>query len=264
MTTKQSQAVEVREIAIDSIRDDPLPDVSVVAHDAAMLQILGRIVELFGQARPVIVAPQKGIAQQRYRLVGGMDIFLAVRDIGYKQVLAWVTELSDYDAAMQFYRCELLRLDLSWENQARCLLALQELYRQRHYFQPSLHALGILSGLESSRIRDLLHGIALLQRYNLGDGTIPFPTLLRSIRPSYPEALQKELVRGLVEEEWTRRRATSYAVDKLWGGLREEGAARNPEIDSVVGVSLLSVEDTRTARTARGAAFVPSAFAGGR
>ena len=265
MVNKESKSTGAREIAIDSIRYDLLPGTSVAACDEGMLKILGRIIRRLGQPRPLTVTPEKGAAQHRYRLIGGMDVFLAVRDLGQRDVLARIVELSEYKAAVQFYRCELLRLDLSWENQARSLLALHDLYRKRQYFSPSLPTLGALSGLPMSRIRDLLHGIALLKSHNLSDGTIPFPTLLRPIRTTYPEALQKEIIRGLVEEGWTRRSATDYAAGRLTVGVSDMGKAVEREIPpNLVDVSLPRPGHERVFQPTEDAGLALGTMGGGR
>ncbi len=229
MVDGESKPAAGREITVDSIRYDSLPGTSLAACDEAMLKILGRIIKRFGQPRPVIVAPEKGAARHDYGLIAGIDVFLAVRDLGQRGVLARIADLDEYRAAVQFYRYELLRLDLSWENQARYLLALHDLYRARQYFSPSVPTLSALSGLPMARIRDLLHGITLLKGHNLSDGTIPFPTLLRPIRTAYPEILQKEVIRGLVEEGWTRRRATEYAAERLTVEVSDLGTAMERE-----------------------------------
>ena len=261
MVKKESEFAEVREIAIDLIRHDSLPGTSLAACDQAMLKILGRIIQRFGQMRPLLVSPDRDAAQHRYRLIGSVDVFLAVRELGRKEVQARIANLSEYNASVQFYRSELLRLDLSWENQARYLLALEDLYRERRFFSPSLPTLSALSGLPMSRIRDLLHGITILKSHGLSDGTIPFPTLLRPIRPTYPEALQKEMIRGLVEERWTRRRAMECAAERLTVGISDAGKAmdRKLQID-LVDVSLpipwdgrgLQARDARLALVAAG------------
>lgn len=231
----ESKPMAGREIPLDSIRYDSLPGISLATYDEAMLKILGRIIRRFGRPRPVTVEPEKWAARPSYRLIAGIDVFLAVRGLGNRGVLARIADLDEYRAAVQFYRYELLRLDISWENQARYLLVLEDLYRERHFFSPSLPALSALSGLPTSRIRDLLHGIALLKSHNLSDGTIPFPTLLRPIRTTYPEALQKEMIRGLVEEGWTRRRAMKCAAERLTVGISDAGKVmdRKLQIDLV-------------------------------
>lgn len=211
----RSEATDITEVPIGSVRDDLLPHPPLVRYDKSMIRILGRILQVVGQPRPVIVRPRSSPQRQGYRLVGNADIFLAAKALRLDRVLARIEELTDYEARVRFYCCELLRLDLSWENQARCLLALEEAYRERHYLPPSVATLASLSGLTRSRTRDLLHGIALLRRHNLEDGTIPFPTLLRSVREAYPEAIQRELIRGLAKGQWTRRRANGYAAVRL-------------------------------------------------
>ncbi len=95
MIDKESRSAEAREIAIDSIRYNPMPGTSLAACDEAMLKILGRIIRRFGQPRPVIVALEKGASRYDYRLVGGMDIFLAVRDLGQREVLARPADLDE-------------------------------------------------------------------------------------------------------------------------------------------------------------------------
>ncbi|MDA8188235.1 MAG: hypothetical protein M0T85_08850 [Dehalococcoidales bacterium] len=267
MAKKESKSAEIREIAIDSIRYDSLPGTYIVACDEAMLKILGRLIRRFGQPRPLIVSPEEVAAQYRYRLVGGMDIFLAVRALGQRGVLARIAKLDEYKATVQFYRYELMRLDLSWENQARYLLALHELYRERQYFPPSLPTLSALSGVPMSRIRDLLHGIELLKSHNLSDGTIPFPTLLRPIRTTYPEALQKEMIRGLVEEGWTRRRATEYAAERLTVGSNDAGKAKAMDREfhlNLVDVSLTRSGNEHLLQPARNARLALTAAGGGR
>ncbi|TAK36115.1 MAG: hypothetical protein EPO21_03975 [Chloroflexota bacterium] len=209
----QARSAQAQEISIEHIRRDT-PKPPVAEYDKGMIRMLARVLKVLGQPRPLIVKPQKG-NQLKYRIVGGMDILLGAIALGWKNVSAQVIDLDDHEAAMQFYRAELLRLDLSWEDQARCVLAIQDLYHERHPLPPSLATLSTLSGLSPSRTRDLLHGITLLKKHRLSDGTIPFPTLLRSVRLTYPEAMQRELIRGLVDEEWTRRRATSHATSRI-------------------------------------------------
>lgn len=207
-----SESVQAQEVPISAIHRET-PRTPVADYDKAMIRILARVLKVLGQPRPLIVTPLKG-QQQAYRIVGGIDILLAAIALGCKNLLAQVIELNDYEAAVQFYRSELLRLDLSWENQARCVLAIQGLYHERHPLLPSLATLSTLSGLSTSRTRDLLHGITLLKRHRLSDGLIHFPTGLRSVRLTYPNGMQRELIRGLADEGWTRRRATSHATAK--------------------------------------------------
>ncbi len=211
----QVKTRDVTDVPIASVRDDPLPPPPLVRYDEAMIRILGRILRVKGQPRPVIVRPRNGLQKQGYHLVGNVDIFLAEKALRLDHVLVQIEELTDYEARVRFCRYELLRLDLSWENQARYLLALQEVYREWHCFVPSVATLASLSDLTRSRTRDLLHGITLLNRHNLEDGMIPFPTLLRSVRDAYPEAIQRELIRGLIKGNWTRRRANGYAAAAL-------------------------------------------------
>ncbi len=265
LVRKEPKSAEVREIALDAIRIDSLPGAPLVVCDEGMVKILGRFIRKFGQPRPIVVSPEKVAGQHHYRLVGGMDVFLAVRDLGQREVLARITDLSEYKTAIQFYRCELLRLDLSWENQARCLLALHDLYRERQYFPPSLPALSALSGLSKARIRDLLHGIALLNKHGLADGAVPFPTLLRPIRPTYPEALQREMIRGLVEEEWTRRRVAEYAAGRLTIGVSDTAKtmSSDPRL-SLIDVRLQSQGNGRIPQLASNAGLALNAAGGGR
>ncbi|MCL5960217.1 MAG: hypothetical protein M1358_13055 [Chloroflexi bacterium] len=250
---------------IDSIRYDSLPGSSLAAYDEAMLKILGRIIRRFGQRRPVIVAPERGATRHDYRLIAGIDVFLAVRALDRRGVLARIADLDEYRAAVQFYRYELLRLDLSWENQARYLLALHDLYRMRHFFPPSHPTLSALSGLPMARIRDLLHGLTLLKEHNLKDGTIPFPTDLRPIRTTYPEALQKEMIRGLVEEGWTRRQAMKFAAERLTVGSSNVGKATGREVHlSLVDIGLTGTGKGQVLQPTRDAGLALSAAGGGR
>lgn len=234
LASSTSHILGAWEVPIGSIRQDMLPHPPIANYDSAMVRILGRIFQLIGQRKPLVLAPHNTARQQCYRLVGGLDVLLAAKALGWKHVLAHIVELSQYEASVQFYRCELQRLDLSWENQARCLLALRNVYRRRYHCWPCLATLGTLSGLTKSRTRDLLHGVALLKRHGISDGTIPFPTLLRSVRATYPEAVQRDLIHGLVEGGWTRRRATSYAKGRMQERTSDVlGKARRPNIHFV-------------------------------
>ncbi len=116
-----------------------------------------------------------------------------------------------------------------------------------------------------SRIRDLLHGITLLDKHNLSDGTIPFPTLLRPIRTTCPEALQEEIIRGLVEEGWTRRRATEYAAERLTVGVSALGKAMERERHgNLVDVGLAKSGNGQVPQPGRGAGLALGAAGGGR
>ena len=215
LTRDAIETARCREVSIESIRHDMLPRPPVVPYDKAVVHMMRRIVRRIGQGRPLVVAPQKGTPPVTYRLLGGLDILLAAKALGRTRVFVQIVEPSECEAKVEFYRYELRRLDLSWENQARCLLALEEMHRERHYISPSLPTLSGLSGLTLSRTRDLLHGIRLMKKHNLNDGTIPFPTLLRSIRPSYPQAIQRELIQGIINGEWTRRQAVGHATAEM-------------------------------------------------
>ncbi len=215
LTRDAIKTARCREVSIESIRHDTLPRPPVAPYDKDMVHMMGRIIRRIGQGRPLVVAPQKGTPPVTYRLLGGLDILLAAKSLGRTSVFVQIVEPSECEAKVEFYRYELRRLDLSWENQARCLLALEEMHRERHYISPSLPTMAELSGLTTSRTRDLLHGIRLLKRHRLNDGTIPFPTLLRSIRPTYPEAIQRELIQGIAKGEWTRRQAVDHAIAQL-------------------------------------------------
>ncbi len=98
-------------IPIAAIHRDMLPRHPLAEYDKAMIRILGHILQLIGQPRPVVVIPLKAPCQS-YRLVGGMDILLAAHALSWSQVLADVAELSQHEASVQFYRGELQRLDL--------------------------------------------------------------------------------------------------------------------------------------------------------